>query len=268
MQLNFHKMHGAGNDFILIDDRALCFPLTDTNLIRRLCERNNGIGSEGLILLQPAEQASFKMLFFNPDGHKAGMCGNGARCAALLAYKLKIAPDRMTFDTEAGPVQAEIHPAGIQIGVPAPKPGRLRQKLVLNDATITYHFIETGVPHTVIEIKNLENVNIRELGSALRRHEAFAPEGTNVDFMAVTACGSLRVRTYERGVEAETPACGTGIMACALVAGQLGLVSPPVKATCAHGDILEVNYELTAGAFHNVSLRGPAVFVFEGTLEI
>lgn len=268
MKHTFWKMHGAGNDFILFDDRSGRFPFADTALLRRLCGRHAGIGSEGLMLIQPSTRADFRMRFFNPDGTEANMCGNGARCIARLARDLGVAPDLMRIETAAGLLQAEILDEAVRLQLPAPTDCRCRQTLKLGDREIQYHAINTGVPHAVIETPSLDSVDVCGIGAAIRRHAAFAPGGTNVNFMAVTAPQALRVRTYERGVESETPACGTGITACALIAGRLGLVTPPVRVTCANGDTLEVGFRSIADGFQDVTLLGPAAYAFEGSVEI
>jgi diaminopimelate epimerase len=267
MKLAFWKMHGAGNDFILLDDRRSDFPAS-AGLVRRLCARRTGVGSEGLILLRPSNSADFQMLFFNPDGSAGEMCGNGARCAARLAHELGLAPDRMTIETGAGLVRAEMAGDRVRLQLTPPSAWRLQQTLEVPGLKTVYHFVNSGVPHAVIETGALESVKLQEWGAAIRHHPAFAPRGTNVDFMTVTGPDALRVRTYERGVEAETGACGTGSVACALIAGRLGKVRPPVKVTCASGDVLEVGYRLTSAGAAEVTLLGPAVRVFEGKIEV
>ncbi len=266
MNVVFWKMHGAGNDFILVHDRRGDFP-DDRAVVRRLCDRRAGIGSEGLILLRPSEAAAFRMVFFNPDGSRGEMCGNGARCAARLARDLGLAEETMAFETDAGLVRAEIAGPNVRIHLPPPADWRMSIALEAAGRKFLCHSINTGVPHAVIEVESPAAVNLQELGPAIRHHPAFAPRGTNVDFMAVTAPDALRLRTYERGVEAETPACGTGSVACALVAGRLGKVTPPVRVSVAGGDVLVVDYSLAGGEAADVSLLGPAVHVFEGRVE-
>lgn len=268
MKQPFWKMHGAGNDFILLDDRAARFPCADSALIRHLCDRHAGIGSEGLLLVQSSTRGNFRMRFFNPDGAEAGMCGNGARCIARLAYDLGAAPACMHIETTSGMLEAEILSDIVRLHLPAPVDCRCHQTLELDNQTVRYHAIHTGVPHAVVETQALDSMDVCRIGAAMRHHAAFAPQGTNVDFMAITGAHALRVRTYERGVEAETPACGTGITACALIAGRLGRVTPPVHVTCKHGDTLEVNYRLTNDGFEAVTLLGPVTYVFEGTVEM
>lgn len=268
MKRLFWKMHGAGNDFILLDDRTSFFPCADSALVRRLCDRRAGIGSEGLLLIQSSARGNFRMRFFNPDGAEADMCGNGARCIARLAHELGAAPACMRIETESGMLAAKVLANSVQLHLPSPVDCRCHQTLEADNQSVLYHTVNTGVPHAVVETQALDSVDVCRIGGAMRNHAAFAPQGTNVDFMAITGPHALRVRTYERGVEAETPACGTGITACALIAGRLGRVTPPVRVTCQHGDTLEVNYRLTAEGFEDVTLLGPTVHVFSGTIEI
>ncbi len=272
----FWKMHGAGNDFIVMPDLERKFPFSAGAGIRNLCRRPGGIGSEGLILLQAAGPSEpngvLRMRFFNPDGQEASMCGNGARCAARLAADLGLTGKRLTLVTGAGRVRAECLPDGtVRIGLPPPSGWRLRSRLRVGRQTLVCHCVNTGVPHAVVPVSDLARTDVRKLGAAIRHHPRFAPQGTNVDFMAVSGAGTakaLRVRTYERGVEDETGACGTGMVACALLAGRLRLVQPPVAVICAHGDRLTVNYRLTARGASMVALTGPAVYVFEGRVSI
>ena len=267
MQIAFWKMHGASNDFILVDDRSLTFPATDRAWLAAIAARRTGIGAEGIILIQPSKQAHFRMRFFNPDGGEAEMCGNGARCVARLAHDLGIAPARMSFDTIAGRVGAEIIGEQVRLNMTDPKDWRMDRELTAAGQAIRYHFVNSGVPHVVVPVDSLDTVDVQALGSAIRYHKDFAPAGTNANFIHVTGNDSLRVRTYERGVEAETLACGTGIVACGLIAARLGLVRPPVKITAASGDVLEVACELSGDGARNVTLTGPAVHVFRGTLN-
>ena len=263
----FWKMHGAANDFILVDDRSLEFPVSDRNWIAAIAARRTGVGSEGVLLIQPSSNADFRMRFFNPDGGEADMCGNGARCIARLAHDIGAAPGSMSIETPAGIVRAEVRDDQVLLRMPDPKDWRMNRTLMLENQPLNYSFVNTGVPHAVVNVENLETVDVRKMGSRIRYHAEFAPAGTNANFIQVAGPDSLRVRTYERGVEGETLACGTGMTACGLIAGKLNLVRPPVKITPASGDPLEVNYELTPDGARNVTLLGPAVHVFQGRLS-
>lgn len=268
MRLPFWKMHGAGNDFILVDNRSGNLGSPDVALVRKLCARRSGIGADGLILIQSSATADFGFAFFNADGSRAAMCGNGARCAARLAHDIGAAQREMVMQTDAGNVYAEVTPDAVRIRVPPPSDWRLNNSLELNGDRLNYHFVNTGVPHAVIEVEDLETVDVQGIGAGVRSHSAFGPEGVNVDFMLIRGPNELHVRTYERGVEAETPACGTGVLACGLVAGRLGKATPPVNITCASGDKLEVAYRLSEDtAPGDVTLLGPARHVFHGEFD-
>ncbi|MCU0858204.1 MAG: diaminopimelate epimerase [Pontiellaceae bacterium] len=211
MKLNFWKMHGARNDFVLFDDRNGIFPVSDPAFIAHIASRHAGIGAEGVILIQKSESADFRMRFFNPDGGEADMCGNGARCVARLAFELDAAPAGMTIETKAGRIEAQVMTGCVRLCMTEPADWELNGSLDLAGRHLTYGFVNTGVPHVVIRTGDLQGVDVQGVGAAVRRHRQFGPDGTNVDFMNVSPEGELHVRTYERGVEAETPACGTGV---------------------------------------------------------
>ncbi len=268
MEIPFWKMHGAGNDFILVDDRKQTFPERDSAFIERISRRCTGVGCEGVILIQPSDTDDFRMRFFNPDGSEAEMCGNGARCAARLAADIGIAPARMSIATPAGRLHAKSKDSGrVKIWMTEPSNWRLRQRLTVNGEEMVCHHVNTGVPHAVVCVDDLAAVDVEGIGRAIRRHEAFAWAGANANFFHPTGESALAVRTYERGVEAETMACGTGIVACGLVAGILGLVRPPVDVSSACGEGLVVDYRMTASGVTNVTLEGPAEYVFTGIVS-
>lgn len=267
IQIPFWKMHGAKNDFILVDDRKLTFPAHDHAWISSITSRKTGVGSEGVLLIQPSTNADFRMRFFNPDGGEVDMCGNGARCIARLACEIGAAPPAMRIETPAGIVRAEARGDLVQLVMTEPHTWEMNQQLEINGKSHPFHFVNTGVPHVVMQVTDLANVDVQGLGSAIRYHMRFAPKGTNANFIQLDGQGRLHVRTYERGVEAETLACGTGMVACGLIAGRLGLVKPPVKVIPASGDVLEVNYQPTSDGAAQVTLLGPAVHVFRGELS-
>lgn len=267
MNIKFWKMHGAANDFILIDDRAQRFPETDSEWIREIAARRTGIGCEGLILIQPSESSDFRMRFFNPDGSEVEMCGNGARCIARLAFDIGAAPGQMTIETVAGQLNASIDNESVVLGMTEPHSWTINRPLALSAGEYLCSSVNTGVPHAAIVVDDLDSIDIQKLGSEIRYHQAFSPAGTNANFLKVLNSTSISVRTYERGVEAETMACGTGLTASALVAAKLGLVEPPVTVIPASGYTLIVDFTLTEKGAADVTLRGPAVYVFEGTLN-
>jgi diaminopimelate epimerase len=267
MRIPFWKMHGAANDFILVDDRALTFPAGDGRWIASICARRTGIGAEGLILVQPSRSAHFRMRFFNPDGSEVEMCGNGARCVARLANDLGIAPATMQFETIAGVVGAAVRGERVTLNMTPPKDWRLNRSLHMDSETLNYHFVNSGVPHAVVRVANLDAAPVEKWGPAIRYHSDFAPAGANANFVALIGSDFLGIRTYERGVEAETLACGTGIVAAGLIAARLGWVRLPVRIKAASGDVLEVNGRLSADTITDVTLTGPAVHVFHGEIE-
>lgn len=267
MEIPFWKMHGAANDFILVDDRNETFPTGDPSWLAAVSARRTGVGSDGVILIQPSSTANFRMRFFNPDGGEAEMCGNGARCVARLAHDLGVAGPRMEIETAAGVLGAEVCGEQVRLHMTEPTDLRLHEAIEVNGESWTYHFANTGVPHVVIQVEDVDGVDLNRLGPAVRRHERFAPAGTNVNVMAAADDGAVRVRTYERGVEAETLACGTGLVACAVVAGRLGIVAPPVQLIPSSGHRLEVGYEADGDGVRNVTLLGPAEHVCRGVLK-
>ncbi|MFH7320030.1 diaminopimelate epimerase [Desulfurivibrio sp. D14AmB] len=268
--VSFTKMSGAGNDFILLDHRRPLF--TDTAAAQRfakaVCERKFAVGADGLILIEDSEQADFRWQFFNADGSLAEMCGNGARCAARFAHERGIAPARMTFLTLAGMIEAEVAGSAVLLTMTPPGAGRLNQRLAGPDGReLTVHSLNTGVPHAVIFSEEIEGVPVREWGRHFRFHPHFAPAGTNVNFVGLGEKNRLKVRTYERGVEDETLACGTGAVASALVAARLGLASSPTRITTSGREELVIHYRLEGEEFRQVRLEGPADFIYEGALH-
>ena len=259
MKIPFTKMHGAGNDFIVVDDRDRSFPVDDHEFIAGICARRNGVGSDGVILLQPSDCADLRMRFINPDGGEVEMCGNGARCFARKAYNLGAVPAAMTIETMAGPVRAEVF--GEQIRLELTDPADLQIDLDLG-LDWPSDFVNTGVPHVVAWVDDVQAVDLVTMGRAIRYHEHFSPAGTNANIAKVEADGSLTVRTYERGVEGETLACGTGAAAVGVLAARRGWVSLPVSVHCASGYDLVIDH-----AQGMTSLSGNAETVYEGIIE-
>ena len=266
--LHFTKMNGAGNDFILIDNRPGHVHL-DRTQIARLCDRHRGIGADGILLLEKASNhADFRMRYFNADGGEAEMCGNGARCFARFANKVAGRKKKFSFETPAGVISAK--PAGDLVTLQMTEPTDLRLKTTLRvmDENKTVHFINSGVPHVVIPVLQLDDVDVQEEGSAIRHHKMFSPKGANVNFIEKRGPKKIAVRTYERGVEDETLACGTGIVASALIFATTENTKGPITVIARGGDELQVGFETIDNRFRDVTLTGPAEFVFEGTVEI
>ncbi len=273
MLLNFFKMNGAGNDFIVIDNRDLSMAL-DAATIEALCDRHRGIGADGLLAVEPAEMgADFKFRYYNADGREAEMCGNGARCfGRFTAHLLKEIPDRVTFETQAGTLTAEMVGDDVRIAMSEPKDLQLNTGVIIPGVSAALHFINTGVPHVVTFVPGgdaFEELDVFTHGQAIREHQRFAPAGTNANFATVLTPGHLEIRTYERGVEDETLACGTGMVACALIHHLLTGAPSPIQVDVAGGDSLRVGFQMTDNQkFKNVTLTGPADFVFEGEIDI
>ena len=269
MELAFTKMQGAGNDFLLVDDRTRAWTLTPAQ-VQRLCHRQRGVGADGVLLLRPGtpSRADWAWEFFNSDGSRAEMCGNGARCFARFIQRLTDAPGPVTFETGAGVISARFHGARVTVSLTPPCDLRLNQTVVLADGPRTVHSVNTGVPHAVLLVSDLDQVPVLVLGAALRHHAQFAPRGTNVDFVQVLGPQTLRLRTYERGVEGETLACGTGVTAAALVAARVQGLPSPLQVRVQGGDLLEVGFKEVLDGWERVELTGPAEFVFEGRLRL
>ena len=264
--LKIVKMSGSGNDFILFDHRTR--PFSDAAMIgltRLLCRRGLSVGADGMIFIEPSERYDFKWRFFNADGSEAEMCGNGGRCAARFAQLIGMAGNEMTFETIAGPVQARVEGRVVKLQLPVPRDIRLDQEIALVNERQPVDFINTGVPHTILWLEEIEALDISELGPQIRFHPHFQPAGTNVNFARREEDQTLSLRTYERGVEAETLACGTGAVAAAAVAYRKGWVRSPVAVRTRGGEILVVHLEEdSGGGIGAVFLEGMVTLVFQG----
>ena len=270
MLLHFYKMNGAGNDFVVIDNRELVYEL-DREQIAQLCDRHRGVGADGLLAVEPAEHgANFKFRYYNADGGEAEMCGNGARCFARFAAALMAEPpDELSFETVAGRLVAREVDEEIQIDMSDPVGLEMECPVEVAAVDGPIHSINTGVPHAVAFIERLDEVDVVAAGRAIRQHEHFAPAGVNANFAAVRGESHLAIRTYERGVEGETLACGTGMVACALIHHCVTGAKSPIRIDVRGGDSLEIGFERAEdGSFSKVTLTGPADFVFEGEIEI
>jgi diaminopimelate epimerase len=266
--LRFTKMNGAGNDFILFDNRTGSIDL-DRSQIAQLCDRHRGIGADGILLLEkPTNSADFRMRYFNADGGEAEMCGNGARCFARFANKVGGQKGKISFETPAGVISAELKDDLVTLRMTEPTGLRLDVDLPMTAQNKTGHFINSGVPHVVIPVSKIDDADVRREGAAIRHHKMFSPNGTNVNFIEKRGPNKIAIRTYERGVEDETLACGTGIVASALIFAANENTNGPISVIARGGDELEVGFEKVEGGFRNVTLTGPAEFVFEGTIQI
>jgi diaminopimelate epimerase len=268
IMLRFTKMNGAGNDFILIDNRAGDVHL-DRSQIAHLCDRHRGVGADGILLLEKASNhPDFRMRYFNADGGEAEMCGNGARCFARFANKVARAQRKISFETPAGVISAELVDDLVTLRMTEPTDLRLDITLPAENENKTVHFINSGVPHVVIPVARIDDVDVHREGSAIRYHKMFSPAGANVNFIEKRGPKKIAVRTYERGVENETLACGTGVVASALIFAHIEKVNGAVAVIARGGDELQVGFQKIDNQFRNVTLTGPAEFVFDGTVEI
>jgi diaminopimelate epimerase len=269
MVLKFWKMSGAGNDFVCLDNRGKKWRLSKKQ-IALLCHRQFGIGADGLLVVEPGDTChDFRMRYYNADGGEADMCGNGARCFARYAQRIsRFRKPTMAVRTGAGTVTAEFLGEEVRVGLTPPEGEKCHQKVCTSTGTLEVHRINTGVPHAVVFVDDLEKLDIQKLGSELRWHAAFQPKGTNVNFVQRLNTRRLRVRTFERGVEGETLACGTGVAASALMAARIQGQRGPVEIKVQGGDLLKVYFEELEGLFVNVRLQGPADFVFEGEIDV
>jgi len=269
MTLNVTKMNGAGNDFILIDNRARDIQLTREQVVQ-LCHRQKGIGADGLMLLVPCDsgKADWAWQFYNSDGSDAEMCGNGARCFARYIQKLTGAKDHTSFETVAGVISATFQGDRVTVNLTTPKDLKLDEQVPLTLGATAIHSLNTGVPHAILFVPDADQAMVCQVGPEVRFHEHFKPRGTNVNFVQVKGPNFIRVRTYERGVEGETLACGTGVSAAAMISAKVHGFTSPVKVQVQGGDMLEVGFKASNGGFTDVSLNGPADFVFETTITL
>ncbi|MDY0885754.1 diaminopimelate epimerase [Dongia soli] len=269
--LRFARMHGCGNDFVVIDDRDGKWFSRRAELARALCDRRKGLGGDGLILIGNGKDTDFTMTYVNGTGVDGEMCGNGARCVVRRAHDLQITGDRTVFSTEAGPISARIEGGIISLGMTRPRDAELHITVESDGRNWTVHYIDTGVPHIVIFIDQIDDgpideVDVARYGPGLRRHPRF-PRGANVNFAEKRGANTYRVRTYERGVEAETLACGTGSVATALIAHLLGEAQSPVTILPTGGGTLRIDFRSNGeGRFEDVQLAGPAETIATGTI--
>ncbi len=261
-------MAGAGNDFVVIDNRAS--RVTDGGeLAKRICTRALSVGADGLILVEPSPRASFRMRYYNSDGSLGEFCGNGTRCAARFALLNQIAGSSMTIETDAGIVSADVGDGGlVTISLPPPRAFRADRPVKVADSVVHGSSIIVGVPHYVIFLRDdLWSQDIVSLGRAIRHHRDLQPDGgANVNFVVVRDSRSIELRTYERGVEAETMACGSGIVASVSVSALFGKVKSPVSVLTRSGSRLEVSFNLSGGELRDLRLKGDARFIYRSAL--
>jgi len=265
--ITFFKMSGSGNDFIIIDNRNnIVDEIGLTSFIKKVCMRRMSAGADGLILIEKHDSADFMWRYFNSDGGRAEMCGNGARCAARFAYLNGIAGSRMSFLTDAGIVQAEVADDRSKVKMPDPSGIKDNCRIELKGGPLAVSSINTGVPHAVIITDDIDGVDVAGTGREIRFHEYFAPAGTNVNFITGIKNGTISIRTYERGVEDETLACGTGAIASALVTAFKNKAVSPVNVITRSGVILTIHFSRDNGRFYDIYLEGDARVIYKGEL--
>jgi diaminopimelate epimerase len=265
--IEFYKMSGSGNDFIIIDNRDLSLNVGDLpTFARRVCERKISVGADGLILIEPSKSADFKWQFFNADGSLPEMCGNGSRCAARFAYMKGIAGKEMSFETIAGIISAEVKDDVVKVKLTDPSAVNAKIKIEADRQEFILDSVDTGVPHAVAFIDDLDHCDVHNQGRKIRHHESFQPKGTNANFTKVINRHKMKVRTYERGVEGETLACGTGMVAAVLAAAQRGLVDSPVDVLVQSGETLRIYFENQNGRWREIYLEGKVKMVYQGFL--
>lgn len=267
MKIPFFKATAAGNDFIIIDNRNSIVPSKDlSKLARSICNRRLSIGADGLILIEKSSKADFRWRFFNSDGSEAEMCGNGARCVAMVAHYLGIGGIKKSFETIAGIIEVDVMDKNARVRMTDPSGLRLDIPVEIDGTVYSASYVNTGVPHVVIFTDDLENINVEKIGREIRFHNLFKPSGTNVNFIKVIDGSTLKIRTYERGVEGETLACGTGAVASAIISSYKGYTKPPVNVITRIGETLRIYFDNEGFTFKNVYLEGEARIICEGNL--
>jgi len=259
MQTTFTKYQGTGNDFIFIDNRQNSFPKNDTKFIEKLCDRRFGIGADGLILLENDAETDFRMVYYNSDGNQSSMCGNGGRCIVAFAKRLNLISNETTFIATDGLHKAIIYENGI-ISL------QMKDVYEVNVAN-DYVFLNTGSPHHVMLVNDLENYDVKNIGAKIRYSDLYGKAGSNVNFVKQLSENHFRLRTYERGVEDETFSCGTGATATAIAMNVIGKTNANTIKLDVEGGELEVSFNKLNNSYTNVYLKGPATFVFEGKIE-
>jgi diaminopimelate epimerase len=264
--IRFVKAEASGNDFLMIDntDGALDPRKLDYSAMAKdLCRRHMSVGADGILVLEKSSKASFKMRIINSDGSEADMCGNGARCSLMYAFRKGMGAS-LDFETGAGILKGEVKGGKVKVKLTDPKDIRTAVKLDVDGKGYLAYHINTGVPHAVIIVEDLDNVPVKDVGRKIRFHEKFAPKGANVNFVMKPAANKSSLRTYERGVEDETSACGTGTVASAVTLGLLGYAVSPVKMLTRGGEELVVYFDIKGEGAVNVYLEGTANLVYEG----
>lgn len=266
--IHFHKMQASGNDFVVIDHRKKSI----SNLkafAAKVCPIHTGIGADGVLVIESSNKADFKARIFNSDGSEAEACGNGFRCVGRFAHDILKFPAKMQFESLSGLIAAEVKKDNVRVQLARPQVLEENGKISVCGKNFDYHFLNTGVPHVVIYLDKLDKANVFEWGRAIRTHKKFAPKGTNVNFVTRRGGSKITIRTYERGVEDETLACGTGSTAAGLAAVLKFNMKSPVEVLTRGGEVLKVSFEFdAAGRPLKAFLEGGAHVVYEGKINL
>jgi len=266
-KIDFYKMNGSGNDFIIVDNRDKIVDETDLpNFIAKACRRKMSVGADGFILVENTDTADFKWRFYNSDGSVAEMCGNGARCVARFAYLNGIAGPDMLFETQAGIVYAQVAGESVKVKMTDPLDLRMDYSIELKNSSLSISSVTTGVPHAVIVKDMIEDAEVIQAGREIRFHDMFAPAGANVNFVCHLKDNIIEIRTYERGVEDETLACGTGAVASAIIMARKMKVKSPVYVLTRSGGYLKIFYQENDGKYHDIYLEGDARIIYKAQL--
>ncbi len=258
-------MQASGNDFVVVDNRKKIIP--DARVFtQKVCAPHTGIGADGVLLFENSKKANFRMRIINSDGSEAEACGNGFRCIALYARNIFHYPEQFHFESGSGIIKAHLRDKKIRVQLVTPTEIRLQNEIDVLGHRLHYSFINTGVPHTVVFVEGLAKIDVENLGRAIRRHKKFQPKGTNVNFVEVAGRKEIHARTYERGVEKETLACGTGSTAAAVISALSGYTEPPVKVKTQGSEILTIDFKRKGNKITDVTLEGEAHFVYEGKM--
>jgi diaminopimelate epimerase len=266
-KISFHKLVGTGNDFLVIDNRKQI--VTDpASFSVKNCARHTGVGADGVILLEKSTSADIMMRIFNADGSEAEMCGNGMRCAAWAATKILKMKKELKFETLAGINETNVTDTSVRVKLPDPIDFRDYAPIEVKDGIFYFYFLNTGVPHCVIFEENLDTFPVAAIGKEIRYHPHFQPAGTNVNFVHIQDSSTIRVRTYERGVEDETLACGTGSTASAIISALVKKCVPPVTVLTQGKEKLVIDFKTSMYNVSDVFLDGPVQYVYEGIIGI
>ena len=270
-KIEFTKMVGSGNDFVVVSQLASLPVSRLKKIAKNICQRKYGIGADGLLVLEKSRVADVRMRIFNADGSEAEMCGNGARCTALWQMANGKWQKNLRIETKAGIIEARVSGESVKIKLTDPVGYKEELPIEINGRIVKVNFINTGVPHIVIFVEGIDKIDVAGIGRVLRYHKAFAPAGTNVDFVEIIDNAHIRARTYERGVEDETLACGTGVAACAIVAAlrsQAVSSRYSINVKTQSTETLKVFFDRCGNKVNNVWLEGKVKAVYKGEYHV